>query len=72
MTIENSENLDLNPNEFLEAFKKLQEGENTADELEHKLDLMEEKMHLLLKQLELVQCMESTSSSNNSSDDKEK
>ena len=39
----------------LTALKKLQEGEQTADEIEHKLDLMEQKMAQLLEQVELMQ-----------------
>ena len=41
--------------ELSNALKKLQEGEQTADEIEHKLDLMEQKMAQLLEQVELMQ-----------------
>ncbi|QLQ81602.1 hypothetical protein HG537_0F03630 [Torulaspora globosa] len=37
------------------ALKKLQEGEQTADEIERKLDLMEQRMALLLQQVEQMQ-----------------
>lgn len=52
---------DLTAAELSDALRKLQEGEQTADEIEHKLDLMEQKMAVLLEQVEQMQ---SSSNSN--------
>lgn len=47
MTIDNSES-DLTQNELLEAFKKLQEGEQTAEKMERMLDQLEGKIEAIL------------------------
>ena len=47
MTIENSES-DSTQNELLEAFKKLQEGEQTAEKMERMLDQLEGKIEAIL------------------------
>ncbi|AQZ13795.1 YIL002W-A [Zygosaccharomyces parabailii] len=45
----------LDPQDFAEALKTIQEGERTADEIENKLDLMEQRMAILLEQVEKMQ-----------------
>ncbi|CCE94163.1 Cmi7p TDEL_0H03040 [Torulaspora delbrueckii] len=55
MTKDSPELNELTAVELSNALKKLQEGEQTADEIEHKLDLMEQKMAQLLEQVELMQ-----------------
>lgn len=55
MTKDSPELNELTAVEFSNALKKLQEGEQTADEIEHKLDIMEQKMAQLLEQVELMQ-----------------
>lgn len=55
MTKDSPELNELTAVELSNALKKLQEGEQTADEIEHKLDIMEQKMAQLLEQVELMQ-----------------
>ncbi|GAV48991.1 hypothetical protein ZYGR_0N03960 [Zygosaccharomyces rouxii] len=56
MTVEDTtNNRGVDPKEFAQAWKALQEGEHTADEIENKLDTMEEKMAVLLEQVERLQ-----------------
>ncbi|GAV53902.1 hypothetical protein ZYGR_0AK04040 [Zygosaccharomyces rouxii] len=56
MTAENTSNSrDIDPREFAQTWKTLQEGEHRADEIENKLDTMEEKMAILLEQVERLQ-----------------
>lgn len=55
MTEDNLEVTELTAADLSDALKKLQEGEQTADEIEHKLDIMEQKMALLLEQVEQMQ-----------------
>ncbi|SJM86360.1 uncharacterized protein ZBIST_2804 [Zygosaccharomyces bailii] len=55
MTSEKNVVSGLDPQDFAEALKTIQEGERAADEIESKLDLMEQKMAILLEQVEKMQ-----------------
>lgn len=55
MTKEENNLSGLDAGDFSEALKTLQEGERAADEIESKLDLMEQKMAVLLEQVEKMQ-----------------
>lgn len=55
MTKESLEPAEFTANELAKALRQLQEGEQTADEIEHKLDMMEQKMAILLEQVEKMQ-----------------
>lgn len=56
MTAENTtDSRDIDPREFAQTWKTLQEGEATADEIENKLNTMEKTMSILLKQVERLQ-----------------
>lgn len=55
MTTDNPEITEYTALDLANALKKLEEGEQAADEIEHKLDIMEKKMALLLEQVEQMQ-----------------
>lgn len=55
MTADLSSTEDFSAADFAKLYKGLQEGEQTASEMEKKLDLMEKRMEQLLEQVEKMQ-----------------
>lgn len=69
MTEDKPELTDFTAADLSQALKKLQEGEQTADEIERKLDLMEQRMALLLEQVEQMQSNTQTIQTNHTKND---